>query len=105
MRVYDRILSCFHVNKNAGHIIMLFTNPTFNGVYTKNQLQWQLPCLDFGNALAVHADCDKVLVAYDSNRLAVFDTTNKRVHPWTVANMNRMPANYLKRYNRILGIV
>lgn len=47
--------------------------------------------LEFGLPLAVHSDMDKLVIAYDSNKLAVFDTINKRLHPWTLKNMEKMP--------------
>lgn len=48
---------------------------------------------------------DKLVVAYDSNRIVVYDTINRKLHQWSLDNMQRMPLNYLRRYNRILGMV
>jgi transketolase len=59
---------------------------------------------EFGLPLAIHSDMDKLIMAYDSNKIAVFDTINKRLHPWTLQNMDKMPENFLRRYNRIVGI-
>ena len=46
---------------------------------------------------------DKLLVGYDSNRIAVFDLVNKQIHPWTNKNLNRLPRNFLNRYNKFAG--
>jgi hypothetical protein len=36
--------------------------------------------------------------------MAVFDLISKTLHPWTKANLDKIPANFLSRYNRIQGI-
>ena len=48
---------------------------------------------------------DKLIVAYDTNKVVVFDTINRKLHQWTVDNLSKLPQNWLTRYNRILGIV
>lgn len=48
---------------------------------------------------------DKLIVAYDTNKVVVFDTTNRKLHQWTLDNLSKLPQNWLTRYNRILGIV
>lgn len=34
-----------------------------------------------------------------------FDLLNKQIHDWSKANMDKFPANFLNRYNRIVGIL
>ena len=58
-----------------------------------------------GLPLAMNSDEDKLVVAYDSNKMAVFDLLNKCLHEWTVSNIDRLPSNFLSRYNRIVGVV
>jgi hypothetical protein len=48
---------------------------------------------------------DKLLVVYDTNQIVVFDTINRKLHEWSIENMNKLPANYLRRYNRVIGVV
>lgn len=48
---------------------------------------------------------DKLVAAYDSNKVVVFDTINRKLHQWTLDNLQRLPKNFLSRYNRILGIL
>ena len=48
---------------------------------------------------------DKLVVAYDSNKIAVFDLLNKQLHPWTVKNIKKFPRNFLNRYNRFVGAI
>ena len=48
---------------------------------------------------------DKIVAAYDTNKVVVFDTINRRMHQWTVDNLNKLPKNFLSRYNRIIGVV
>ena len=47
---------------------------------------------------------DKLLVAYDTNRLALFDLNNRQLHPWTLEKGTLLPRNFLTRYNRFVGI-
>ena len=60
---------------------------------------------DCGTPICVTSDLEKLLVAYDSNKVAVFDLLNYRLHEWTKQNLDRMPANFLNRYNRMVGCV
>ena len=108
MRLYDKIISNVNINVDAGQITLVFLNPKFTSIFDiqKDNLYWQLPdlSLDFGLPLSLHSDMDKLIIAYDSNKIAVFDTINKRFHPWTLKNMDKMPQNFLRRYNKIVGI-
>jgi hypothetical protein len=60
---------------------------------------------EMGRPLAVTSDMDKLVIAYDSNKILVLDTINRKLHQWSLDNINKLPENYLRRYNRILGIV
>jgi len=44
-----------------------------------------------------------MVVAFDSNKIMVYDINNKCLHPWTRENDNLFPQNFLKRYNRLIG--
>lgn len=110
MRLYDRVVSLVDYNSDSGHLVLIFANPLFSGIYNLQaqqgqQLYWQLPQLQVGRPLALHQDMDKLVIAYDSNRIAVLDTINRRLHQWSLDNMQRLPANFLRRYNRIVGVV
>ena len=59
---------------------------------------------NYGAPLTMHSDIDKLVVAYDSNRIGVFDLINKQLHPWTVQMGTKLPRNFLTRYNRFYGI-
>lgn len=59
---------------------------------------------DCGIPLAITSDHEKIIVVYDSNRIAVFDTLNKRLHDWTKRHLERLPKNWLDRYNRLIGV-
>ena len=70
-----------------------------------SSISWVLPVISNELPLACVSDLDKLVVAYDSNRVAVFDLNNKRLHDWTKQNLEKFPSNYLTRFNRIVGIV
>ena len=83
-----------------------FARPEAFSVYRDGELYWNLPCLQTcGTPLAMTSAEDKLVVAYDSNKLAVFDLLNQCLHPWTVQNLEHLPRNFLNRYNRIVGVI
>ena len=45
---------------------------------------------------------EKIVVAYDSNHIKVFDLLNQCVHKWS--KTNTMPRNFLSRYQRLVGV-
>jgi hypothetical protein len=71
----------------------------------KGALEWKLPSMqECGVPLAIASDSEKVIVAYDSNKIAIFDSINMKLHEWTRRNLDKMPHNFLYRYNRIVGL-
>ncbi len=71
----------------------------------KKAVFWHLPKFEDGFPLCAHFDLTKCIIAYHTNKFAVFDLLNKQLHPWTKLNHRNFPSNYLSRYNRIVGIV
>ena len=57
-----------------------------------------------GLSLSVCPQLEKLVVAYDSNHIQVFDLLNKCLHPWSRTNGDRFPNNFLTRFNRLLGV-
>ena len=109
MRLYDKVVNLVDFNTDANQVTMVFANPAFSGIYnlsSQGTLHWQLPLAakDLGKPLALKADMDKLVIAFDSNKIVVYDTINRKIHPWSLENLNRIPANFLSRYNRILGV-
>ena len=54
---------------------------------------------------ALCPDSDRLVIGYDDNRIAVVDIHNKSLSEWSKMNKNRFPSNFLKRYNRYMGIL
>ena len=48
---------------------------------------------------------DKLLVGYNSNKIAIFDLLNRQLHPWTTENLDRIPRNFLNRYNKFSACI
>ena len=46
-----------------------------------------------------------LVVVYENNKIAVFDTKKKCVNAWTIKNFNKFPQNFLNNYNKFIGIV
>ena len=108
MRLYDKVVSLVDLNVDAGQLTIVFLNSKLTAIFdlAKDSLYWQLPdlSLDLGLPLSILSDMDKILMAYDSNKILILDSINRKLHPWSLKNMHKIPLNFLKRYNRIVGI-
>ena len=104
-RSYDRIVNLAHFNSKTGNLFLSFANLALLMLDTTASLKllWTLPSMGRDQPLSLHADQDKLLVCYDSNRLALFDLLNHRLHDWSKKNAE-LPPNFLNRFNRIVGI-
>jgi hypothetical protein len=76
----------------------------FNVGNEKN-VHWSIPTINNAMPLTAISDSDKLVVAYDNNKIVVFDTQNKEMHSWSKKNIDKFPKNYLNRFNRIIGLV
>lgn len=54
--------------------------------------------------MTVCPEAEKMVLAYDNNKIQVLDINNKCLHPWTRQNETLFPANFLNRYNRLIGV-
>ena len=57
-----------------------------------------------GLSLSICPQLEKLVVAYDSNHIQVFDLLNKCLHAWSRTNGDRFPSNFLSRFNRLVGV-
>jgi hypothetical protein len=72
---------------------------------TAKKIVWNIPRMEKDRPLCAHSDQDKLVVAYDSNKIVVFDLLNHRLHDWSRRNpASSFPSNFLNRFNRIFGI-
>jgi hypothetical protein len=70
----------------------------------KKSLYWTLPKIKgIPLTLTVCPDQEKMVAAYDTNRIMVFDINNRCLHQWSRMNDDLFPLNFLKRYNRMIG--
>ncbi|MFO0117555.1 MAG: hypothetical protein ACK521_08045 [bacterium] len=110
LKPLDRIVRLLHVNTASRRLLMVLADPSLLPVVNFSQkmakVEWNLPHMqDCGTPLCATSDLDKLLVAYDSNKIVVFDLLNLRLHEWTKLHVDRLPSNFLNRYNRIIGCV
>ena len=100
-------MSSAHLNAQSKFLTLSFLHAKLFIVIDlneKDKIHWSLPILaSAGIPLTMTSDVDKLLVAYDSNKVGVFDLINKQLHPWTVKNISKFPKNFLSRYNRFIG--
>jgi hypothetical protein len=79
------------LNVDAGQLTLVFLTAKLTAIFdlAKDLVYWQLPDLsvDLGIPLAVLSDMDKLLLTYDSNKILVLDTINRKLHPWSLKNM------------------
>ena len=103
-------MTCGHYNPTSNRLVLSFADKSYFSVIdlaaetSADALYWRLPALrSLGFPLVFASDMDKLLVGYDSNHIALFDLLNKQVHPWTSQNTERLPSNFLNRYNKFAG--
>ena len=53
--------------------------------------------------MTICPEAEKMVLAYDNNKIKVLDINNKCLHPWTHRNDSLFPPNFLSRYNRLIG--
>jgi hypothetical protein len=91
-RRYDKIALASHYNAHTNMITITF--PKFAAVYdisNKAQLYWNLPDMNVGMPLCITSCADDLVIAYDSNKIVIFDLVNKKLHDWSKQNLNKMP--------------
>jgi hypothetical protein len=72
-------------------IVSFARNEAF-AVFSGGKFHWELPCMQkCGRVLAITADEEKIVAAYDDNKIAIFDLLNKCLHPWTSSHMDKLP--------------
>lgn len=99
------MITASHYNCDSGLLTLIFVNQKFSGVYdlaNGASLFWNLPDMKIGQPLCMKSDMDKMLIAYDSNKIVIFDLINRKLHDWS--KDAKLPANFLNRYNRMVGV-
>ena len=81
LKPLDRIVRLLHVNPSSRRLLLVLADPSLLPVveFSSKQpkVEWTLPYMqDCGTPLCVTSDLDKLLVAYDSNKIAVFNLLN-----------------------------
>ena len=80
LRAYDRIITLSHFNPLSQQLFVHFANfKLFSMVDLKSKsVVWNLPQLtSCGLPLSMTSDMDKLLVAYETNKIIVFDLLSK----------------------------
>lgn len=99
---YDKIFNLASINNN--YLTVGFAKEFVMFEIDKKGVYWNLPKIKgVPLTLTVCPDQEKMVVAYDTNRIMVFDIHNKCLHPWSRHNDDLFPQNFLKRYNRMIG--
>jgi len=109
LRDYDLVVTGCHLNAVSNRLVIAFANKSLFSVIDlsqSNTLYWRLPSLaNQGTPLVFASDMDKLMVGYDTNHIAIFDLLNRQIHPWTSTNFERLPRNFLSRYNKFAGAI
>ena len=104
IRKYDKIFNLVEFRNNF--LIIYFVNDDMFFMFDldKKSIYWNLPKIQgFALTLTICPDQEKMVVAYDTNRIMVFDINNRCLHSWSRRNDELFPKNFLKRYNRMIG--
>lgn len=108
LRPLDKVVRICHINPNTRRMILALADPSHlpHIDLSNGKVEWKLPAMqDCGVPLCITSDAEKAVVVYDSNKIVIFDTLNTKLHDWSKQNLDRLPKNYLDRYNRLIGIV
>ena len=93
LRAYDKIVINGHFNAQSNFLTLALIHSKLFFVVDlnhKDKIEWSLPILaGTGVPLTMTSDMDKLIVAYDSNKVGVFDLVNKQLHSWTVKNITK----------------
>ena len=81
LRAYDKIVINGHLNSQSKFLTLALMHSKLFFVVdlnNKDKIEWNLPILaGTGVPLTMTSDMDKLIVAYDSNKVGVFDLINK----------------------------
>lgn len=103
---HDKILRLLHTNSRRAILVLADPSKTLMIDLSTGKVDWKLPHMQgCGTPLAVASDADKVVIAYDTNKIVLFDSINLRLHDWTKRYLDRLPDNFLDRYNRMIGAI
>lgn len=92
IRKYDQIFNLVEFRNNF--LIINFVNDDMFCMFDldKKSVYWNLPKIQgFALTLTICPDQEKMVVAYDSNRIMVFDINNRCLHPWSRKNDELFP--------------
>eukprot|EP00347_Sterkiella_histriomuscorum_P013585 403364154 len=106
LKSYDKLINFASYNAKSQILFVSFMNQNLFVTFdlNKKKLIWNLPYLENEIPLSLHSDQDKLVVAYDSNKIMVYDLLNKKIHDWSAQNSNQLPRNFMTRFNRFVGI-
>ena len=111
---YDAIFNFACYNESTGLLAINFINSAMFifkiQSLESSSLYWELPKSTSETSLNPLALCmsfcpenEKAVVAYDTNKIVVFDINNKCLHHWSRISDQNFPSNFLNRYNRLIG--
>lgn len=87
-RDLDKIILTAHFNPKTNNLVIASASgKTLVLDLNKREVKWELPFVSsFGMPLCMTSDQDKLVVAYDSNQIQVFDLNSMCLHEWSRAH-------------------
>jgi hypothetical protein len=115
-RKYDRIFNFAVFNENTNLLVVNFMHDELMLIFkieesmpVESSLYWSMPKLSSSTerplalCLTFCPENENIVVAYDNNKIQVFDGLNKCLHSWSKQSADCFPSNFLNRYNRMVG--
>ena len=88
-RDYDKVIVAAHHNPESKLLFLALANTAQTLVFDlfEGITKWQVPYIaSNGTALCMASDSEKLLIAYDSNQIQLFDLQGQCLHPWSRAH-------------------
>ena len=115
-RKYDRIFNFAIFNENTNLLVVNFLHVEMMLVFkieettpADSSLYWSMPKLSSSSerplalCMTFCPENENIVVAYDNNKIQVFDGLNRCLHSWSKQSADSFPTNFLNRYNRMVG--
>ncbi len=100
----DIFLACDYNNETSNCVISTLRKKLILADLNKNSVDFSLPHLsDFITQLKFK-DKLTILAVAENNMFYLLSTKSKKFSDWTNKNLNNFPKNYLKWYNKIMGV-
>mmetsp|Transcript_4020 Transcript_4020/g.6030 ORF Transcript_4020/g.6030 Transcript_4020/m.6030 type:complete len:273 (-) Transcript_4020:224-1042(-) len=116
LRRYDQVVNRVYFDEaHQNKLVLSLANADLSFLFNLDlqseqptaKLAWKLLRPEGSSSLplvfAICPESERLVVGYDDNRLVVLNLLDFGLHEWSKVNHDRIPKNFLRRYNRFTG--